>query len=204
MIVVTSRVLCGGKFLERIATLADAGPELIVLREKDLTHEDYLGLARECLEICTSYNVPLALNSDALAARELEVGILHLPMHILRTEDISTFDIVGASVHSVEEAVEAEVLGADYLIAGHVFHTSCKSTDPRGLDFLRSVCAAVDIPVYGIGGMVPENHRDVLDQGAAGAAVMSTAMTCDEPRRLVDSMQPRETSIFHTYIRHHG
>ena len=85
--------------------------------------------------------------------------------------------MLGASVHSVQEALEARELGATYVTAGHVFCTDCKKGVPaRGLSFLREVCHAVDIPVYGIGGINEENYSEVLDQGAAGYCLMSEAM----------------------------
>jgi thiamine-phosphate pyrophosphorylase len=87
------------------------------------------------------------------------------------------FRVIGASCHSVEEALEAQQLGCTYITAGHVFATDCKKgLPPRGLDFLRAVCAAVDIPVYAIGGINSENLQDVMKCGAAGGCIMSGLM----------------------------
>ena len=64
------------------------------------------------------------------------------------------FKVIGTSVHSVEDAIKAEQLGATYMTAGHIFATDCKKgLPPRGLDFLKNVCDAVEIPVYAIGGI---------------------------------------------------
>ena len=64
------------------------------------------------------------------------------------------FTKIGISIHSVEEAKEAEQLGASYLTAGHIYATDCKrGLPPRGLGFLKEVCREVSIPVYGIGGI---------------------------------------------------
>lgn len=66
---------------------------------------------------------------------------------------MTDFESVSTSIHKPEEAVKAQQLGADFMFAGHVFVTDCKKgLPPRGLDFLRNVVQAVDIPVYGIGG----------------------------------------------------
>lgn len=170
--------------------MAEAGPELVILREKDLPHEELVGLARDCLSICSGCGVPFSVNSDIAAARELGIRRVHLPMDILRTADIRGFGLIGASVHSPEEAKEAERLGAHYLIAGHVFPTACKIGEPRGTDFLKSVCSAVDIPVYGVGGIVPSNYHEVLDAGAAGAASMSSVMRADDPSEIIEGMRP--------------
>ncbi len=97
---------------------------------------------------------------------------------------------MGASCHSVEEAREAEALGCTYLTAGHIFATDCKmGAPPRGLDFLRSVCAAVALPVYAIGGISAGNFCAVRRCGAAGACVMSGAMTCEDPAAYLRSFE---------------
>ena len=99
--------------------------------------------------------------------------------------NIHPFSYVGASVHSVSEAKEAEKLGATCLIAGHIFSTDCKKdVPPRGLIFLKEVCESVDIPVFGIGGIAKENASDVLMTGAKGMCIMSEAMTCQHPAEL--------------------
>lgn len=190
MIAVTDRHLCGEPFLERIARLAAAGPELVVLREKDLLDDDYEQLARKCSVICSVHNVPFAVHSRVDIARRLGVPRIHLTMDGLRNGDVSGFRLVGASVHSVDEATEAQGLGAHYLIAGNVFETACKPGEPaKGLDFLRDVCDSTHLPVYAIGGIGPENYWEVVSAGAAGAATMSLSMTAD-PRDLMDSMRP--------------
>ena len=81
------------------------------------------------------------------------------------------------SVHTVEEARNAEKLGADGLIAGHIFVTDCKKgLAPRGLEFLKEVCAAVSIPVFAIGGIDDSNSDAVRLAGAQGECRMSWYM----------------------------
>ena len=202
MIAVTSRLLCEGPFLERVGRIASARPELVVLREKDLSSEDYLSLARDCLVVCSGHGVRLSINTHVDVARELGVGAVHLPMPVLRGADLTGLDLVGASVHSADEAVEAEGLGADYLIAGHVFATACKPSEPRGIPFLREVCSSVSIPVYAIGGVTPGNIAEVMSAGAAGAAAMSSVMTCEDPSALVSALGNKDILTGHR--RHHG
>ncbi len=189
MIAITCRKICKEPFLDRIRKLAEAGPEMIILREKDLSHSDLLALALECKGICDAAGIPLSINTDVAAAREAGIRRVHLPLPVLRSsKDLSDMDLVGASVHSPSEAAEAESLGADYLIAGHIFPTACKIGEPRGTPFLRSVCDAVKIPVYGVGGITPENFPRVISAGAEGAAVMSSAMLEEDIASLVRSL----------------
>ena len=194
MIAITSRNLCARPFLEQVELLARAHPEMIILREKDLCHDELLSLAAQCLDICERNRTPLAVNSSMEVARELDICRIHLPIQLLRDaepEDLVNFSLVGASVHSVEQAREAEDLGADYVLAGHVYHTACKPDDPRGIPFIEAICEAVEIPVYGVGGITPDNYPDVMRAGAAGVAVMSSAMTEQEPSELVQRLSRR-------------
>ena len=100
------------------------------------------------------------------------------------------FRTLGASCHSVEDALLARKLGCTCLTAGHIFATACKpGLEPRGLEFLRAVCAAVDVPVYAIGGISPENIAAVREAGAAGACVMSGFMAAEDPAALMERLR---------------
>lgn len=180
---VTDRSLCREDFLTRLRAVARARPAGIILREKDLSPEEYKTLAAEAMAICSDFNVPCILHTFAREALELGADRLHMPLPLLRQmPEGEGFSVLGASCHSARDAVEAEALGCTYITAGHVFDTGCKKGLPgRGLAFLREVCESVSIPVYAIGGVGPGNIADVRRSGAAGACVMSGAMTCDDP-----------------------
>ena len=181
--VVTNRKLSVRPFLEQIEILCKKRPERILLREKDLEQEAYIRLAGKVKEICDRYQVPFYCHTYRKAAAETEAAGLHLPLPVLRstgTEGLGKI-AAGCSVHSVEEAEEAEALGADYLIAGHIYATDCKKgLPPRGLDFLEEICRSVSLPVYAIGGIRPDQEQieKTLAAGARGVCVMSGAMTC--------------------------
>ncbi|MBS7008530.1 thiamine phosphate synthase [Anaerostipes sp.] len=178
-IAVTSRKLCGQDFLEVIRTLAGQGLKTIILREKDLKGREYEQLAEECMEICRREGASLTLHNDIEAARRLQAKRIHLPFPVFQENQgkLDGFSHVSTSVHAVEEAVEAEKMGADFVIAGHIFQTDCKKgVPPRGLSFLRETAEAVSVPVYGIGGITPHNIEEVLAAGAAGGCMMSGFM----------------------------
>lgn len=193
---VTNRALCREDFLVRIEAVAKARPAGIILREKDLSPEEYRALAAEVTAICSAFGVPCILHTFADAALALGADRLHMPLPLLRQmpeEDRAGFSVLGASCHSVGDAVEARRLGCTYITAGHVFDTDCKAGLPgRGPAFLREVCESVSIPVYAIGGIGPENIGAVRRSGAAGACVMSGFMTCADPEAFLAGLVPGE------------
>ena len=152
IICVTNRKLCNEDFLVRIGKIAESQPDMIILREKDLSAEEYTVLAEKVMKICDEHNVRCILHSFVNSAIELNAEYIHLPLNILLETDkkiLSGFKKIGSSCHSVEDAEEALSSGAGYITAGHIYETDCKKgLVPRGTAFLKSVCESVDISVY--------------------------------------------------------
>lgn len=184
LFVITSSNLCTDDFLSRIDSIAKAKPDIIILREKQLSPTEYMNLALECKKICEKYNVPFSVNSFYDIAEKIGVSDIHIPIYVLEEKPslVSEFKTVGVSVHSVVEAQKAEKLGASYVIFGHIFPTDCKKDlAPRGTDLLKEVVSSVDIPVLAIGGITKERISDVMNTGAKGICVMSHFMKCKNP-----------------------
>ncbi|MBU3201370.1 thiamine phosphate synthase [Clostridium estertheticum] len=191
LLAITNRHLCNNDFLHQIQGICSLNEKntmiksvSIVLREKDLSENDYKDLATKVLEICKENNTECILHTYYKVARELNCKKIHLPLHVLKSKpDIcKEFNEVGVSIHSVNEAIEAVNLGATYIMAGHIFETDCKKdVPPRGLSFLSSVCSFVNIPVYAIGGILPANAQKAINAGADGVCIMSGLMTSENP-----------------------
>ena len=136
--------------------IAKSEAEAIILREKDLSEEEYFILAKSVQEICDKYGKNLIIHNFIDVAKKLGIRNIQLPFSkfISLNNLHNDFASIGTSVHSIEDAVLAEKSGADYIIAGHIFTTDCKKgLAPRGINFLKDVCNAVKIPVYAIGGI---------------------------------------------------
>ena len=180
---VTNSKLCRGDFLERIGQIAACRPAGIILREKEMPPDDYEALAGRAIAICESFNVKLILHTHIGAAINLQAESIHLPLPYLREMTAlqkSHFKTIGASCHSTADALEARMLGCTYITAGHIYETDCKKGLPgRGLQFLGEICAAVDIPVYGIGGINASNAAQVRRTGA-GICLMSSLMQTED------------------------
>lgn len=184
LICVTNRKLCRDDFLNRITRLASGKPHAIILREKDLSIEDYENLAVKVKSICDTARVPLIVNKYISVAEKLGIPNIHISMQdfIKYKENLQPFSRVWVSVHSAVEAEEACKSGASALVAGHIFETDCKKgVSPRGLDFLKEVCSSISIPVFAIGGITSDRVNEVIAAGAKGVCVMSEAMACSFP-----------------------
>lgn len=191
ILVITSRKRFEGEadFLKQIEKIAAAKPFGIVLREKDLPVKEYSALARKVRDICRSAGASLIVHGHPEVARELGIPALHMPLDALEKlslEERREFRVLGASCHSVEDVLRAKNLGCDYVTAGHVYATDCKpGLPPRGADFLAEVCGpAAPMPVFALGGLTPARAPEVRRAGAAGFAMMSSAMDAENPAEL--------------------
>lgn len=181
VIAISNRKLCERPFMVQLERVCRYHPRALVLREKDLTEEKYTELAEQALKLCDHYQVPCILHTYINTARKLDCPRIHLPLPLLEkySNELQDFQVAGCSVHSPEDALKAEKLGATYLTAGHIYTTDCKKgLPPRGLKFLENVCKSVKIPVYAIGGihMGTGQIEEVIKSGAKGGCIMSEMM----------------------------
>jgi len=202
---VTNRRLSEDFFAD-VRRVAQSGKaDKILLRESDLSEDEYENLARKTLEIiaeCGS-NTQLILHTHANAASRLGASELHLPFakfmalggeRATNLRNLVKFDgvctdkdeapgicasnltqklKVGVSVHSLQQALSAQELGADYVVAGHIFDTPSHAPERgRGLNFLQEICKNLSIKTYAIGGINFENLSEIKDAGVAGAYMM--------------------------------
>lgn len=179
-ICVTNRALAAHSFEEQIARVLETKPDMLILREKDLSEAEYEKLAETVKMLCERTETQLILHSYPNVARNLGILAIHMPLagFIAMSEaEKAQFIVKGVSVHSVEDVILAERAGATYVTAGHIYATDCKKGLPgRGLDFLKDVCAAVHIPVYAIGGIDATNADACIEAGADGVCMMSGYM----------------------------
>ena len=155
------------------------GVDYIQIREKDLSDRALFELTCEIVEFAHKTKCKVLVNGRADIALAAGAAGVHLPSTGLRISDVRSFFprelIIGASVHSIREAKSACSMGADYLLLGHLFPAQSKATlgPPLGLGYLRKLCSAVPIPVFGLGGIRAGSIQSVLDAGAHGIAGIS-------------------------------
>ena len=195
--IITNRKLCENENLEKqIEKIFSAYEKKIILknfeivslnlREKDLYKNEYLKLVEKIYPICQKYRIDLILHQNYNLRLDNKYNIkgLHLSYNTfkslnknIREELIRKYKKIGVSIHSINEAKEVENLGANYVVAGHIFKTDCKKDlEPRGLKFIQELSLILTIPIFAIGGINQENSHLVINSGAFGVCMMSSLM----------------------------
>lgn len=177
--------LRGRDFYAAIEEALKAGVTLLQLREKDASFQELLEEGRKVQALCRKYQVPFLIDDQVEVARALDADGVHLGQEdeaIERARAVLDREkIIGISAHNVEEALEAQRKGADYLGVGALYPTSSKKdASVLAPGVFRQVVEAVRIPVVGIGGIHEAQYGQVLDQGAAGCAMISGILGADD------------------------
>jgi thiamine-phosphate pyrophosphorylase len=144
---------------------------MIQVREKDLEILDLYQLVSRIRDAAAGTATRILVNDRLDVALAAKVDGVHLPANGLPAARVRPFvKVLGCSTHTVDEALQSERDGADFVVFGPVFETPGKR--PVGLDALRRVCTAVKIPVLAIGGVTSENAGLIVAAGAAGIAAI--------------------------------
>lgn len=183
---VTDRDLMSTETLEEAVEKAIIGGcTLIQLREKDCSSLDFYNTAVRVKEITDKHNIPLIINDRvdialAVDAAGVHVGQSDIPAAIVR-KVIGNDKILGVSTGSVNEALEAEKNGADYLGVGAMYSTGTKKdADSTSMDELRKIRENVSIPIVVIGGINKDRVKDFKGIGIDGLAIVSAIIAKED------------------------
>jgi len=156
---------------------------------KDASTRTLIAVGREVRKLTKDYGalyfvddrVDVALATDADG---VQLGPEDMPISVAR--ELAPNLLIGASIYSLKEALDAEAQGAHFLGAGSVYPSPTKP-DARviGLEGLRSIVRAVRVPVVAIGGITESNVLEVMETGVAGVAVVSAVMGAPNAREAV-------------------
>jgi len=185
---VTDRNTTGGRDLLTVVEQAlSGGVTMLQLRDKDACDEEAISLGRDLLAICRRYNVPFIINDRVDWLEQIGADGLHIGQHDARLADarrlLGPDCIIGVSVSTVAEALEAEQHGADYISVSPVFDTPTKTDTPQaaGLEGLTAIRRAVNAPLAAIGGIDENNAAAVVAAGADGVAVIRALLAAPQP-----------------------
>ena len=165
------------------------GATVLQLRLKSVATRDVIDRGRAFRDLAAGAAAAFVVNDDVEAAIRLHADGVHLGRRDEGHDDALTAGLMlGLSAASVDEARDAERLGADYVGAGPVWATPTKpDADPAiGLDGLAEICAAVSLPVVAIGGVDATNAAACIEAGAHGVAVVRAATDARAVREAID------------------
>jgi thiamine-phosphate pyrophosphorylase len=193
---VTDRALSHGRTTGDIVREAVAGGATCVqLREKNIGTREFIEAAQALLAGLRPLGVPLIINDRVDVALAVGADGVHLGQRDMPVADARRLGppawIIGVSAESLADAIRAEKEGADYIGVSPVFATPTKTdaAPPLGLAGLRTIRAAVKIPLVAIGGIHAENAREVIRAGADGLAVVSAIVSAASPREAAAALR---------------
>ena len=194
---VTDRdVLRGRDLIKCIEESILGGVTLVQLREKNVTSREFYEIAIKAKEVTSRYNIPLIINDRldialAIDADGLHIGQKDLPASVAR-KILGKDKILGVSAATLQESLEAEKDGADYLGVGAVFSTSTKK-DTRDVSYetLSSITSSVNIPVVAIGGINEKNVTKLKESNIDGIAVISCILGKEDVKGAAEKMLDR-------------
>lgn len=194
---ITDRRWLNGKSLSEVAEEAlKGGATFLQLREKDLDEKHFREEALSLKKLCTRYHVPFVLDDNVELAKEIDADGVHVGQSDMEADDVRALlgpdKILGVSAQTVQQAVRAEKMGADYLGVGAVFATGSKD-DAKTISkqTLKDICAAVSIPVIAIGGINADNVSELAGTGIVGISVISAIFAQPDPQQAAKELRQK-------------
>ena len=176
---ITDRTWLGEKSLAKAVEEAiKGGATFVQLREKNIAFDEFVKLAKEVKAVTDKYNVPFVINDNIDVACEVGADGVHIGQgdEAIKTarKILGKDKIIGVSANNPQDAICAELGGADYIGAGSVFSTSTK-LDAKNItiEILRNIAETVSIPVVAIGGINKDNVLNLSRCGIAGVCIIS-------------------------------
>lgn len=187
---VTDRELIGDRDFDAVVLAAvDGGASYVQLREKDATTRDFVQTARRLRPLLKARGVPLIINDRVDVALAVDADGVHLGQRDLDPETarrlLGRDAVLGLSVESMDDVVEAEDTDVDYLGVSPIFETPTKrdTLGAWGLDGLARVRRRSRHPLVAIGGLDAGNAAEAIAAGADAIAVVSAVCAAPDPRR---------------------
>ena len=163
-----------------------AGASMVQYRNKNFKTRDFKTLETLCY-LCRTNHVPFIVNDDILLARAVGADGVHLGQadetHALARKILGEYAVIGASISTLDELSEADLINCDYIGVGPVFHTSTKpdANPVIGPVGLSEIVQKSPLPVVAIGGINAGNAGLCFSAGASGVAVISTITRAGDP-----------------------
>ena len=177
---VTDEKSCNGKdFYDCVERAIKGGVKIVQLREKNISAKEFYEKALKVKEVCKRYGVLFIINdrmdiAQAVKADGVHLGQSDMPIEKAR-EILKDRFLIGATARNADEAVKAELLGADYIGSGAIFGTS-------------TIIESVKIPVFAIGGINTGNVNMLRNIGLQGVCAVSGILSEKNCRKAAEIM----------------
>lgn len=203
---ITSQELSLGRTtLEVVKAAVAGGVQVVQLREKSLPLRQLVEIGLSIREITRQHGVQFIVNDRVDVALALDADGVHLGQQDLPIKYARAImgpgKIIGISAENLAQAVEAQAAGADYLGVGPIFATQSKpdAAPALGLEGLRQVREAVDLPIVAVGGIDRNNAAAVIQHGADCISVISAITAAqdvfDATVRLLNTIRQAKRGI---------
>jgi len=183
------------EFLARLERAVAAGVRLVQLRAKGLAREAYRQLAGRAVDVCRNYDAALLLNAESALAVELGAGV-HLTsarLMALSARPLPAERWVAASCHTLAELEHACRIGVDFVVVSPVLPTtSHPEAAPLGWEGLWEFTERSRLPVYALGGMMPDHLAEAFRYGAQGIATIGALWDAADIEQAVRRCQNAE------------
>ena len=184
--------------LEDTKAALDGGMTYVQMREKGdpMTEDELLTEALALKALCKEYGVPFVIDDDVELAVKCGADGVHVGQSDMACVEarkaLGSAKVVGVSAQTVEQAIQAEKDGADYLGVGAVFPTGSKDdADDVSHDTVKAICEAVSIPVIAIGGISKDNVGQLAGIGLDGIAVISAIYASDDLKSATEDLKAK-------------
>ncbi|AQX55054.1 thiamine phosphate synthase [Priestia flexa] len=173
------------------------GITMFQFREKGegaLQGKEKYQLAYDLQQICKQHEVPFIVNDDVDLAIKLGADGIHIGQEDEKAyivKEKAPHQLIGVSVHSIEELQQAIKDKADYVGMGPVFPTTTK-TDTKAVQGTNLIQQArqqkIDFPIVGIGGIIAENAEKVIQGGADGISIITAISLARSPKQAAEQL----------------
>jgi thiamine-phosphate pyrophosphorylase len=171
--------------VEDVKQVLSAGCKIVQYRDKEKSSKEMVLKAGKIAKLCKEQNALFLVNDRLDIAQAVDADGVHLgqddmPLKVAR-KILGSEKVIGITAHNLEEALQAEQDGADYVGVSPIFKTDTKKDagEPVGIELVKEVKQKVKIPVVAIGGINLENAKQVISAGADAVCVIS-AIVCSE------------------------
>jgi len=178
--------------LSDVKEAVEAGCKIVQYREKNKSTKEMVCEAAEIKRICSDRAIFL-VNDRIDVALAVDADGVHIGQDDMQIEIsrklLGEDKIIGLTVHNIDEAIEAEKKGADYIGLSPIFNTATKKDAGNGIgpEKIREIKRAIEIPVVAIGGINKENSESVIRNGADSLVSISAVICSDDVKSEIKS-----------------